>query len=379
MAGFLALLSASCGDMEAWDAADGSPAIAPARELREVSAGDAGAAPKAGRACAGEHNCKPGPHCRLGGDDQYWEVAPETTLKDGTGQICGTLAGENPTVRINFGQRKDIGGQPHVYAWSTSLVGHDRAVSGWVPLNAVHGDDVRNMVKRDLPDPGHGDYVAIWKVTGGHPGRYSDYRLPGNEEGRGQADHYLRRDGCGAGVVNLLWSLPGSNPATCGMAADSFPVGSTFRRSRGVSEATVPFYKDHTHAKSLHFIYGHIGDRYGWIAREALEGETPELECNLRCCGLGKPAYQRFADDPDACIDLAQAVCNSRGHILRVHFNGETIHDRDRRCWAKCHNRGHYHAVPGVRTHCSERAGDFCRHRDRGGLQNAKWDVCRPG
>ena len=85
------------------------------------------------------------------------------------------------------------------------------------------------------------------------------------KEAHQAASDYLVRPG---GVVNLCYNLPG----TGGASDDTFPLGAIFRRSRGVTHVDVPLYHPGGPVRVGHltFVYGHVGARYGWIARDAV-------------------------------------------------------------------------------------------------------------
>jgi hypothetical protein len=346
-----------------------------------------------------------------------WPIAPGTALLDGLGNVRGKVKGSS--VRINYGGRKKIHAVAHVYAFA---VGLDTGVtaSGWVREDALDNAPIKRMPTVKLGNPGKGDYEATWVVSGGDPGSIAGLKVIKDFDGNnGAGTDYLVRPG---NVVNFLYNLPGSG----GVATDTFPVGVTFKRSKGVEQLSVPLYHEGGTKQVGHmdFIYGHIGGRYGWIARDALTmvpegasfpgagagpaasdpgvddlpadpgsaGETgdtgaapapspepaaepaPVPECYARCCD-GSLSHTPAAD-AGQCIQASQIMCDGHGYVKRAELGGGEVYARANACYAKCANRTAYHEVDGVTSGCTEAAQAYCKVGDRGAFQDAAWSQC---
>jgi|GEM_PF-4096508 len=238
--------------------------------------------------CDGAYNCKlPNPYpCddpadpganRLGHRynlaDCHFNVRAGTVLHDGFGRARATVT--DPSIRINYGQRKALpGGVTSVYAFTVATtIG---AASGWVHESDVT-ESLAYMGTVNAANPGNGDYATPWRITGGTTpvnAFYGDMVLHNTHKPCGHLpEHYLRRPG---NVVNLLYALPGGG----GVSNDTYTIGTgdTFRRSLGVTVRQVPFYHRDAPLSSapfgqMEFMYGHVNGRYGWIAREAVSGD----------------------------------------------------------------------------------------------------------
>jgi hypothetical protein len=334
--------------------------------------------------------------------NERWPVARGTALRDGSGNVRGTVS--DAAVMVNWGQRKRIDGANHVYVWNATLANGSSA-SGWIRESALRDGPV-HMPTLALPNPGQGDYPTARLVTGGDPAAYGDLTHTPNYDGDGsKAAHYLLRPG---NVVNLFYNVGQMG----GIAADTFPTGVTFRRAMGVGQIEIPLYRpgdDHV-ARRMPFIYGHIGSRYGWMAVDAMAlvdaGAPPEApppaevpppdappgdapppdappppaqthSCFARCCD-GTLAGPMDTPDANTCHAASGPACEAHGHVRRAEWDGRTAYERDRVCWAKCRNRDAYHEVEGVTQDCTAHARDYCAAGSRGGLQDAAWDACQP-
>jgi hypothetical protein len=315
-----------------------------------------------------------------------WPIAKGSKLLDGLGAERGTVAGSS--VRINFGTRKTISGEPYVYAFASKMTNGITA-SGWVRELALKHGPIERMPTVKGKNPGHGDYEATWTVTGGDPSKFEGLKVTkGFDDSGRNATDYLKRPG---DVVNLLYNLPGMG----GVSIDTYPLNVKFKRSKSVSELDVPVYKAGSTkvARVMKFIYGHIGSRYGWIARDALvldPSSPPEPppsdpvpppgaatgQCYVRCCDT--TLHQVDTTDAPTCHDASQVVCSERGYVKRSEFNGSEVYERPKFCYAKCANREKYHRVDGVTENCTEHAADYCAVGDRGPLQDAMWSQCDP-
>lgn len=263
--------------------------------------------------------------------DGLWPVRANTEMVDGFGRSMGTM--RSTATKINFGQRKRIGGAAYVYAFSTLTTRGTR--SGWIREDAVDSTALRAMPTVDARDPGMGFYDTPYVVSGGDPARYGDDRvLPrvcDPSESIRATDYLVKWDG----VVHLQYALPGFG----GVATDTVPVGAAFRRARGVATVTTDLYATCSSRKvgELHFIYGQVAGRFGWLAREALSVGTPTA-----------------------------TVPSNTGNLSATRPEGRV-------CEAHCRNREAYHEVPGVSVACTEHARAFCTANDRGAFIDARW------
>lgn len=189
-------------------------------------------------------------------------------MVDGEGKDRGRLI-ESP-VKINYGQRKTINGEPHVYAFATHIKTPqgDRSASGWIPEKALKDGPIQNMPSIEAPKPIGGDLKGgTFTITGGDPKKFGDLKVAPHisRKERVAAGDYMRRPG---GVVNMLYNLPGKG----GVSTDTFKTGATFIRSAGVKPVQVQLYKPESseQAGKMTFVYGRVGDRYGWIAQDSL-------------------------------------------------------------------------------------------------------------
>jgi len=334
-----------------------------------------------------------------------WPILPGALLYDGLGVSRGAVIDPNG-VRVNYGMRKTLVGVTLVYVWAVAIdTGYP--ASGWVREDAlVHADLLRAKMRTlVLPDPGAGLYETSWIVTGGDVGAFGELKVTRGYSGGGRkATDYLVRTG---GVVNLVYNIPGRGLG--GYSVDSFPVGVTFRRAKGVLQVEIPLYHPGgtTPVSSMRFVYGYIDDggqhRFGWIAKEALTQApepTPEPEpdpgggggaplppepapeageCAVRCCDGTLALFT--AANAAVCRD-SYGACTAHDNVLRMRFDGVLIYERDsacyRYCCALCNNRERYHRVEGVTSGCTGAAADYCEVGTRGGLRDADWRDCEP-
>jgi hypothetical protein len=204
---------------------------------------------------------------------QLFPIKSGTHLFDGAGGDRGRVAAGS--VKINFGQRKDINGEPHVYAFATTVKdgkvganGKDAmGASGWIKESALKDGPLKQMPTVDAPRPLKGDLPGEYKITGGSANRFGDLKVVPNSKARNErASDYLLRPG---NVTNLLYNLPGQG----GVSTDTLPKGAPFVRAAGVEPVKIPLYRkgDDKVADHMTFVYGRSGDRYGWIAQDALK------------------------------------------------------------------------------------------------------------
>lgn len=266
-AGYMEFMYGHIGDRYGWVARDGATSAT---------------------SCDGPFNCKlPNPNpCKASGGggsnrvahpddpkDCTFTIAPGTVMRDGKGTPRGTVT--STQVKINYGQRKVLpDGQSAVYVWdAVTDQGHQ---SGWIYESSLT-ESLAFMPTVVAEDPGQGDYPRTWVVTGGSAqalAYYDQMVLCADERPCGPVpNHYLVRPG---GVMNIIYSLPGVG----GVSNDTYLVDGAalqFRRARGVPLLSIPYYDKDSPAGSepvgrMQFMYGHIGDRYGWVAVEALSG-----------------------------------------------------------------------------------------------------------
>jgi hypothetical protein len=332
---------------------------------------------------------------RTGSD--HWDIRAGSGLYDGVGNLRGII--RDGSVKINFGQRKVIGGRTFVYAFAVTLNG-GTAASGWMLQSAVLDGNIRSMPTVNARNPGQGSYETEWVITGGDVNLYGSLKVkPNVTESHVAASDYLRRTG---DVVNVLYSLPGMG----GVASDTLPLGVVFHRSHGVQEVNIALYRpaQATVVGHMTFIYGHVSGRFGWIARDALTARSqmpsPPVDpsanpapmmganpgepsgapvtgnCYVRCCdgSLQGPIATTTAAE---CRDRV-GVCAGHGPARRAEFNGAEAYARPSTCWARCNNREAYHSVVGVTQDCTQHARVYCAQSDRGGLRDAAWSVCAP-
>lgn len=240
------------------------------------------------------------------GEYVMFPVKTGVRMVDGNGEFRGTLTADTDKVKINYGQRKQITYQfadgrtrtePYVYVYGTQIRanvdGRTKSISAsdWIPLSALTNSVAKRRYAADLKEvvqrrPRGGDAPQRYTVTGGDQSvqrKYGDLKVnPGpNNQGVPRTNNmaatdYLRRS---EGAVNLIYSLPGRG----GASTDTFKIGVTFVPSAGVPRVKVPLYLPNAASKAekrawvdnklphtMEFVYGRIGNRYGWIAADAL-------------------------------------------------------------------------------------------------------------
>ncbi len=319
-----------------------------------------------------------------------WPVraSADRSFYDGFGNRMGALTSD--AVHLNQGIRKRLGGRWLVYAFSVRVRMNDGTVqpaSGWIAqADLVDARRLDGYVLA-LDDPGHGTYETRWRTVPGDRARFEGLYIHGPDGHAYHATDYLIRP---YGLTHLTYSVPGFSLG--GHATDSFPLGTIFHRSRGVSQIEIPLYgpAGYRSRESLHFAYGFVYDgeqrRYGWIAKEALEqvedpppAPSPEAthSCSARCCD-GTLVTGLAADGAGMCVSASSPVCADHEHVLRARFDGDVAYERESFCWAKCANRSAYHRVDGVTSGCTDAARAYCAQSDRGAFEDAMWDPCQP-
>lgn len=226
---------------------------------------------------------------------------------DGAGIKRGELTAKS--VRLNYGQQKDIDGERYYYAFSTKMksVGDVIGVSGWIKASIIAaGNDPQyssEVVTKMQPEPTVNDKFTVYEITGGMPeekiskntngkimykfgyqgadGKFIAFKvLPKVPlEGRqsiASTDYLKRSDD----VVNLGFNVAGVSNDTFKVDNNGKPL-QFFRSS--VKDATV--YIDLFHPKDARhtgeetvgkmiFVYGYVDvqgqKRWGWIPLDAL-------------------------------------------------------------------------------------------------------------
>jgi hypothetical protein len=214
-------------------------------------------------------------------DQTYlWGLVNQPELKDGEGGVRGHVKGD---AKFNFGQRKTIGGAGHVYAFAVGLV-EGGSVSGWVLESSVYRKNTIAKMPTASPDkPGNGYYETDWVVSGGDltasgslalNDKYGNRKVNPNvaaDEHQAASDYLVRQwdPANKKGYINFLYNLPGVG----GMTTDTLPMCVHFKRFKDVPELEIELYFVDSSSKSdlsLHFDYGEIDGRRGWITKEML-------------------------------------------------------------------------------------------------------------
>jgi hypothetical protein len=216
-----------------------------------------------------------GPNGKLTSKSFYFPIEKGTRMVDGRGNDRGEV--KAGSVKLNYGQQKQINGEDYVYAFATKAEknGLTRSVSGWILKSSLKGDlETRiNMPTVNAPRPsGDQGPHREFAITGGDRKAFGDLKVvPNSTKKNERASDYLSR----GGGTNLLYNLPGKG----GVSTDTLPRGATFHRSNSVRARAVNLYKPGSSEpvqKKMLFVYGFVKDpttnerRYGWIAAKAL-------------------------------------------------------------------------------------------------------------
>ncbi len=231
-------------------------------------------------------------------------------LFDGRGIVRGALSADS--VRLNYGQQKQINGKICLYAFSTSVTlegtGKKSNASGWIPASALQeGNDPQyapEVVAKMQPSPTVSDTFTPYEVTGGDPqtplgkdpegkslykfgytgldGKFIEYKvlpgvpLAGRESIR--ATDYLRRND---NVINLGFNVSGVSNDTYRVSSAARPLlfhRSSDRDATAVIDLFYPTDATHDGLKpigKMTFVYGFIDEgatkRWGWIPLDALK------------------------------------------------------------------------------------------------------------
>ena len=234
----------------------------------------------------------------------------EHQLYDGTGIPRGKLAADS--VKLNYGQKKEINKENYYYAFSTKIIvsGGREAIgaSGWIKASAIQtGNEPQfddEFIKKMQMPTVVGDRFTDYEITGGNPherigrdedgktkykfgytnenGEFVAYKvlpkIPSDGNQSIAATDYLKR---ADDVINLGFNVAGVSNDTFRISGANRPL--IFHRSAEKDAAAVIdlFYpKDKNHdgekiAGKMIFVYGYIDTqtekRWGWIPLDALK------------------------------------------------------------------------------------------------------------
>lgn len=200
----------------------------------------------------------------------------------GDGRQLGHLAADVRTVHLNFGQLKLIGGKLHVLVFAAPTV-ETGGATGWIAYADLLPSPELSQFKPVLAinadnKPDHGDAPTTFRVACADPAAWGEGLLkivPNVDEAREKheaATDYVDRPG--VHVCYLLLTLPRHG----GVATDVLSNGNTFVPAAGVPRVNVPLYlpmsptrdeqqkwDSRTWPHVMEFVYGRVGNRYGWI------------------------------------------------------------------------------------------------------------------
>lgn len=215
-------------------------------------------------------------------------VASGAAVVAGDGRLLGHLDPSVHAVSLNFGQLKIIAGKLHVLAFATRTA-EVGGVTGWISYHALLPSHELSQSKWIIAinannGPDGGDAPQSFQVACADPAAWGDGLLkivPNVDEAVEQhesATDYVDRPT--DKVCYLLLSLPRHG----GVATDVLSHGNIFIPSAGVPRVDVPLYvpKWPTRAEQkkwdtrewphvMQFVYGRVGNRYGWIASADLK------------------------------------------------------------------------------------------------------------
>lgn len=238
----------------------------------------------------------------------------EHQLYDGTGIARGKLAADS--VKLNYGQKKEIKKENYYYAFSTKIIvsgGGREAIgaSGWIKASAIQPGyepqfDAEFVKKMQMPTDA-GDRFTDYEITGGNPqetigrdengkikykfgytnenGEFVAYKvlpkIPSDGNQSIAATDYLKRTD---DVINLGFNVAGVSNDTFRISGANRPL--IFHRSAEKDATAVIdlFYaKDKNHdgekiTGKMIFVYGYVetraGRRWGWIPLDALKPKS---------------------------------------------------------------------------------------------------------
>lgn len=188
-------------------------------------------------------------------------------LEDSTGAVIATVTASK--TKLNWGQRRTLHGTRKVMAFAVET--DQGARSGWINESAIDRD-LSFMPSVHDRDAGE---TSTWHLVVRDDNAYRDSLgdslkvVADCGPGRNATD-YLPRNG----HVNLIFNLPGYQPALGSPTIDSYPVdaGLEFHRFTAQHSIARPLYSCRTGepvkvTRTLSFLYGYVeADRPGWIA-----------------------------------------------------------------------------------------------------------------
>ena len=220
--------------------------------------------------------CDPVPRAldRVSGTSSFPINGTGHVLEDSLGDVLGVVT--DTLTRLQWGQRRVLHGTGKVMAFAVTTTNGGR--TGWINESAI-GRDLSFMPTVRGRNPG-GSF-SDWHIVASDNSPYLDSN--GNSlkvvrtcgSGRNATD-YLSRNG----HVNLIFNLPGYNPALGSGTIDSYPntTGIRFHRAQAQHSLDRPLYSCASGSpvkvsQTLSFLYGYVEGaslRYGWMAQPNL-------------------------------------------------------------------------------------------------------------
>jgi hypothetical protein len=228
-----------------------------------------------------------------------WAITGSPMMFDGTGIARGTV--KDPTVRINFGQRKRIGGVLNVYAWSANIAasnGVSYLASGWIPQTSITSTQVSSMMPTaTAPAPAAGkyaytkssktkDFVYYSLKTAADYGCADGYLptkclpswaatldiSPDSRNAQNKVMNFFLREG---EVTNDYYQTPWAGATATDTVGASGSV--IFRRIVPTAHhrtlLRIPLFEPGKHkvVGGITFLYGQLNGRWGWVNAYALK------------------------------------------------------------------------------------------------------------
>jgi hypothetical protein len=252
-------------------------------------------------------------------DKGHWNVTTGPTMVEGTGIARGTV--DDPNVRVNFGQRKRIGGVLNVYAWNVNITapnGIAYAASGWIPESSISSSELSTkMPTATATAPAAGkyafskssktkDYVYYSLKTAADYGCGDGYLpakclpdwattldvAPDDRNAQNKVMNFFLREG---EVANLYYQTPWVGATATDTVGASGSV--IFRRIVATPHhrtlLRIPLFQQGKHKVmgGITFLFGQLNGRWGWVNAYALkvvpaptdvcDGKDPSLSyCN---------------------------------------------------------------------------------------------------